>query len=115
MDIKNEKLFSMPRKKLISYVEGGKDQLKVLHQLIIYQLDQETEHKWLISNLCDSYSANYKLIHELESMIEFSSDEEKNEVLMTRDDITIIEAIMIARHYTNREIERHGALSVMIH
>jgi len=115
VDIKNEKLFSMPRKKLVSYVESGKYQLKVLHQLILYQLDQEIEYEWLISNLCDSYSANYKLVHEWEYMIEVASDEEKSEVLMTRDDLTIIEAILTARHYTNREIRLHGALSIMVH
>tara|TARA_R100000808_G_C2121151_1_gene132408 strand:- start:84 stop:431 length:348 start_codon:yes stop_codon:yes gene_type:complete len=115
MDKKNEKLFTMPRNKLLSYVESGKDQLRVLLQLITHQLDQEIEDRWLISNLCDSYSANYKLVHELGSMIEMSSDEENNEVLMTKDDITIIEAIMIARHYTNREIGLQGTVSVLIH
>lgn len=115
MEEKTEKVYAMPRNKMLAYVNASKAQLKVLFELMQYQLQQKVTDRWLISSLCDCYSANYKLVHELETMIELASDKKNNEVLMTKDDITIVESIMIARHYTNREIGMQGTVSVSIH
>lgn len=116
MSKKNDQtMYSMPRSKLLGYVKKAEQQINLLRWLIEYQTAQEMEHKWLLSNLCDSYSVNYKLIYELGAMIELNTDKKNGEVLMSKEDISIVEAIIIARHYANRELTLLGQTSISIH
>ena len=115
MDKKDETIYSIPRDKIVSHLEDSKEQLLILQHLVHDQLHKEVKHEWLISTLCDSYSANYKLHSELDEMLELSSDKEKNEIYMDRSDIQIVEAILIARYYSNKEIGQYGTVSVSVH
>jgi hypothetical protein len=111
----DEEHFSMPRDKIVSHVKESRRELTACRHLIKYFLRKTTENRWLITALCDVYSANYKLLSELSIMLEYASDKEQNVVLMTKDDLAIVEAIMIARHYTTRELQLHGNVSMSVH
>jgi len=111
----SEEYFSMPRDKIISHVKESRRELSACKHLIKYFLRKAAENRWLLAAVCDVYSANYKLLSELSTLLEYASDKEQNVVLMTKEDLAIVETIMIARHYTTRELQLHGNVSISVH
>jgi hypothetical protein len=111
----NENYFSMPRKKVLEYAALARKEIVFCRDLIRQYLKKYAENRWLVSTLCDLYSANYKLLSELSLMLEYGSDKENDVVLMTKEDVAIIETIIIAKHYSARELRMHGNISVSAH
>tara|TARA_R100000808_G_scaffold24596_1_gene57083 strand:- start:6306 stop:6650 length:345 start_codon:yes stop_codon:yes gene_type:complete len=111
----NEKYFSMPKKKILEYVSTSRKELIFCRELLRKYLKPRGENRWLVSTLCDLYSANYKMLSELSMMLEYGTDEESDTVLLTREDVTIVETIIIAKHYCTRELNMRGNLSVSVH
>jgi len=111
----------MPLQKLESMLEDGTDQLMVAEELLYHLLEEETYDPWLLSTLCDAYSANHKLVSEIESVMEncYVDKEEPDEslwrIILSPEDVMILETIMVARYYTGREILEKGNLSLSIH
>jgi hypothetical protein len=111
----DESYFSMPRNKVIEYITRARKELVFCRSLIRQYLKERAENRWLVSSLCDLYSANYKLLSELSMMLEYGTDKENDVVLMTKEDVTIIETVIIAKHYCTRELSIHGNVSVYLH
>ena len=111
----DENYFSMPRKKVLEYVTTARKEITFCRELIRQYLKNIGENRWLIASLCDVYSANYKMFSELSLMLEYGSDKENDVVLMTKEDVTIIETIIIAKHYSARELNMRGNLSISVH
>tara|TARA_R100000995_G_scaffold83616_3_gene60005 strand:- start:187 stop:552 length:366 start_codon:yes stop_codon:yes gene_type:complete len=118
---KKNKLNSMPLQRLEDMLYDGTDQLMVAEELLYHILKQETYNPWLVATLCDVYSANHKLVSEIDGIMENcyinkeDSDEDKWKIVLSPEDIMILETIMVARYYTSREILDKGNLSLSIH
>tara|TARA_Y100000593_G_C4221378_1_gene292040 strand:+ start:281 stop:646 length:366 start_codon:yes stop_codon:yes gene_type:complete len=121
MDDKKNKFNSMPLRRLEEMLYDGSDQLMVAEELLYYLLKQEAYNPWLIATLCDVYSANHKLVSEIDGIMENcyvnkeDSDENKWKVVLSPEDVMILETIMVARYYTSREVLYKGNLSLSIH
>jgi hypothetical protein len=111
----DEAYYSMPRKKVLDYLTSARKEITFCRELIRQYLKNIGEDRWLITALCDLYSANYKMLSELSLMLEYGSDKENDVVLMTKEDVAIIETIIIAKHYSARELNMRGNLSVSLH
>ncbi len=111
----------MPLQRLEDMLYDGTDQLMVAEELLYHILKQETYNPWLVATLCDVYSANHKLVSEIDGIMENcyinkeDSDEDKWKIVLSPEDIMILETIMVARYYTSREILDKGNLSLSIH
>ena len=118
---KKNKHNAMSLQKLESMLSDGTDQLMVAEELLYHLLDEEAYNPWLLSTLCDVYSANHKLVSEIEAVMENcyidkeESDENLWRIILSPEDIMILETIMVARYYTSREILEKGNLSLSIH
>ena len=112
---KDETYYSMPRGKVLEYTAVARKEIIFCRELIRQYLKNMGEDRWLIASLCDVYSANYKMLSELSLMLEYGSDKENDVVLMTKEDVAIIETIIIARHYSTRELKMRGNISMSVH
>ena len=121
MNDKKNKISSMPLHRLEDILYDGTDQLMVAEELLYYLLKQEDYNPWLVATLCDVYSANQKLVTEIDGIMEDcyidkeDPDETKWTVTLSPEDVMILETIMIARHYTGRDVLNKGNLSLSIH
>jgi len=121
MDSGNDNLLAIPLARLERIMSDGHEQLMVAEELIVHILKDKVFRPWLFSTLCDAYSANYKLVSEVDDIIENCHIDKENEdaikwkAVMSHEDIMILETIMVARYYTEREILQKGNLSLSIH
>ena len=112
---KDETYYSMPREKVLKYIATARKEIIFCRELLRKYLKKKGEDRWLVASLCDLYSANYKMLSELSMMLEYGSDKENNVVLMSNEDVSIIETIIIARHYSTREMNMRGNISLSVH
>ena len=118
---KKNKFSAMSLKKLEGMLGDGSDQLMAAEELLYHFLEDEVYNPWLLSTLCDIYSANYKLVSEIEGVMENcyidkeESDERLWKIILSPEDVMILETIMVARYYTGREISAKCNLSLSIH
>ena len=116
-----EKVYSLSMDYVLELQQKGASETAIAAELLKAELEKEKSNKWVLSRLCDFYSVSYKLLTEVDSLLEngyldtASENQDEWKVIMSREDMTIIETIAVARFYTVAELKSHGNISVEIH
>ena len=117
----SERVFSLSMDYVLELQQKGATETVLAAELLKAELDKETPNKWMLSRLSDFYSVSYKLLIEIDSLLEYgyidasSENQDEWKVIMSKDDMSIIETIAVARFYTVAELKNHGNISVEIH
>tara|TARA_B100000287_G_scaffold202084_2_gene190815 strand:- start:1663 stop:2031 length:369 start_codon:yes stop_codon:yes gene_type:complete len=117
----SERVFSLSMDYVLELQQKGATETVLAAELLKAELDKETPNKWMLSRLSDFYSVSYKLLIEIDSLLEYgyidasSENQDEWKVIMSKDDMSIIETIAVARFYTVVELKNHGNISVEIH
>lgn len=110
----DETYFSIPREKIMEYLSTARIELNLCKELIRDYMKSKGENRWLVSCLCEVYSSNYRMLSELTTMVEYGSDKENNVVLMTKEEIALVEAIVVAKYYSSRDLNMFAGISFSI-
>lgn len=117
----SERVFSLSMDYVLELQQKGATETTLAAELLKAELDKEAPNKWMLSRLSDFYSVSYKLLIEIDSLLEYgyidasSENQDEWKVIMSKDDMSIIETIAVARFYTVVELKNHGNISVEIH
>jgi len=95
--------------------------INILRSLLQYCLGDENRSDYDIHLLCENFVVNYKIltliktIYQRSPRVEEPKDPNKEELVVSSDDMFMLQTLALAKHYALRDLRDTTCLSISVH